>query len=76
MHICGSDTIPYINECAMRKHACKEKQAKIGVKIGSDCNKYDLINLFDIHLFTTDRGHTISQKTINVSRLFTVKSLA
>ena len=39
--ICASDGKNYHNECAMRRHACDEKKAKIGVMpFVKDCGRY------------------------------------
>ena len=40
--ICASDGNPYVNECAMRKHACMDQRAKVGVKLGTDCKRYQV----------------------------------
>ena len=43
--ICASDGKPYHNECAMRRHACMQKEAKIAVRKGDNCLKYDSLSL-------------------------------
>ena len=42
-YLCASDGKRYHNECAMRRHMCIDKQAKIIVKNGEFCEKYDAL---------------------------------
>ena len=71
--VCADDGNTYHNECAMRKHACKQKRAKVAVKSGIDCSRYLKYSSLYHHLMQSlnrnDRAMSHASHQISVTRL-------